>query len=86
MSTLLVIVLRRSLWVLVVLVSQLRASLAVKLRQKHAVVVDQADAPVSLHHDIAVLQIVVGDAQPPQARRRATTPLGGYAPEACQAG
>ena len=66
---------------LVVLVSQFGATLAAKLGQQHAVVVDEADAPVSLNHDIAVLQVIVCDAQPPQARGGAPTPLCGYPPE-----
>ena len=52
-----------------------------ELGQKHAVVVDETDAPISLDHDVAVLQVVVGDSQPSQACRWPTTPLGGYAPE-----
>ena len=76
-----IIVCCRSPGVLIVLVSQLRASLTAKLGQKHPVVVDQADAPVSLHHDVAVLQVVVGDAQAAQAGGRAPSPLGGDAPE-----
>ena len=73
--------LRRPLGVLVVLVSQFRAALTAKLRQIHPVVVDQPDAPVSLHHHVAMLQIVVGDAETPQAGGRTSAPLGGDAPE-----
>ena len=76
-----VIVLWRPLGVLVVLVSQFRAAFAAKFGQEHPVIVHQPDIPVSLHHDVAMLQVVVGDAQPTQTGGRSAAPLGGDAPQ-----
>ena len=66
---------------LVVLVPQFRAALAAKLGQEHPVIVHQPDVPVVLHHHVAVLEIVVGDAEAAQAGGGAAPPLGGQPTE-----